>query len=203
MNIKIKKEAIIERIIKNSSIVLSGNLLASGLSIISFTIMANQLGAELLAYLVLAQTYKLIMNDLINVQTWESMIKFGSYTNNSSKSASIIKTNLAIDIVSAIAAFAVAVSLVTTVVGFLDWDEQIVGIISLYSISILSNITCLTIGIPRLFNKFKHISAFQVFVSLVKLIFVIIASLSSQDLIAYVYIYFISEILFKRTINNF
>lgn len=195
MNIKIKRDAIIDRVIKNSSIVLSGNMLASGFSFVSFTIMANQLGAELLAYLVLAQTYNLIVNDLINVQTWESMIKFGSYTNNSSKSASIIKTNLAIDIVSAIAAFVVAVSFVATVVGLLGWDEQIVGIISLYSISILSNITCLTIGIPRLFNKFKHISTFQVIVSLVKLIFVIIASLSSQDLIAYVYIYFISEIL--------
>ena len=192
---KYKKEAIIDRVIKNSGIVLSGNVMASGLSFVSFTIMANQLGAELLAYLVLAQTYILIVNDLINVQTWESMIKFGSYTNDPGRSASIIKTNLAIDIISAIAAFALALSLATAVVGLLDWNEQIVGIISLYSISILSKITCLTVGIPRLFNKFKHISAFQVLVSLVKLILVIVASLSSQGLIVYVYIYFISEIL--------
>lgn len=203
MNIEIKREAIIDRVIKNSGIVLSGNVLASGLSFISFTIMARQLGAELLAYLVLTQTYVLIINDLINVQTWESMIKFGSYTNNSRKSASIIKTNLVIDIVSVIAAFVVAISLATTIVGLLEWDEQIISIISLYSISILFNITCLTIGIPRLFNKFKHISVFQVTVSLVKLIFVIMASLSSQDLIAYVYIYFISDMLLNGVLIIF
>lgn len=203
MNLRIKRGAIIDRVIKNSSIVLSGNVLASGLSFVAFTIMANQLGAELLAYLVLAQTYTLIMNDLINVQTWESMIKFGSYSHDSSKSASIIKTNITIDIVSAIAAFTVALSLVGTVVGLLDWDEQMVGIISLYSFSILSNITCLTIGIPRLFNKFKHISAFQVAVSLVRLIFVIVASISSQNLITYIYIYFISEILLNGLLITF
>lgn len=203
VNLKIKRGTIIGRVIKNSSIVLSGNVLASGLSFISFTLMANQLGAELLAYLVLTQTYVLIVNDLINVQTWESMIKFGSYSNNTSKSASIIKTNIAIDIVSAIAAFSVAVLLAGTVVSILDWDEQIIGIISLYSISILSNITCLTIGIPRLFNKFKHISVFQVTVSLLRLIFVMFASLSSQDLIAFIYIYFISEILLNGLLITF
>jgi O-antigen/teichoic acid export membrane protein len=164
---------------------------------------ANQLGAELLAYLVLTQTYILIANDLINVQTWESMIKFGSYSDNSRNLASIIKTNLVIDIVSAIAAFSVAVLLVGAVVSLLNWDERMVGIISLYSISILSNITCLTIGIPRLFNKFKHISVFQVTISLVKLIFVILASLSSQDLIAYIYIYFISDILLNGLLISF
>ena len=194
MKFKYKDDAIIQRIARNSSIVFSGNLLASGLNIISFTILANQLGAELLAYIVLAQTYILIANDLINVQTWESMIKFGHHKDNGSKLASIIKTNLTIDIVSAVAAFTLAVSLVGTVVDLLAWDDQLVEIISLYSISILTNITCLTIGIPRLFNKFKHISVFQVVVSLVKLIFVIFAMLSSQDLFAYVYIYFISEI---------
>jgi len=93
--------------------------------------------------------------------------------------------------------------LVGTVVGLLDWDEQMVGIISLYSFSILSNITCLTIGIPRLFNKFKHISAFQVAVSLVRLIFVIVASISSQNLITYIYIYFISEILLNGLLITF
>lgn len=194
MKFKYKDDAIIQRIARNSGIVFSGNLLASGLNIISFTILANQLGAELLAYIVLAQTYILIANDLINVQTWESMIKFGPHKDNGSKLASIIKTNLTIDIVSAVAAFTLAVSLAGTVVDLLAWDDQMVDIISLYSISILTNITCLTIGIPRLFNKFKHISVFQVVVSLVKLIFVIFAMLSSQDLFAYVYIYFISEI---------
>lgn len=194
MKFKYKDDAIIQRIARNASIVFSGNLLASGLNIISFTILANQLGAELLAYIVLAQTYVLIANDLINVQTWESMIKFGPHKDNGSKLASIIKTNLTIDIVSAVAAFTLAVSLAGTVVNLLAWDDQLVEVISLYSISILTNITCLTIGIPRLFNKFKHISVFQVVVSLVKLIFVIIAMFSSQDLLVYVYIYFISEI---------
>lgn len=195
MKIKYKGDAIIQRIARNSSIVFSGNLLSSGLNIISFTIVANQLGAESLAYIVLAQTYILIANDLINVQTWESMIKFGPRGDKENNLASIIKTNITIDIVSAIAAFTLAVSLVGTVVSLLAWDEQMIAIIGLYSISILTNITCLTIGIPRLFDKFKHISVFQVTVALVKLIFVIFAMLSSQDLLAYVYIYFISEIL--------
>ena len=90
----ILKDNFLKKIIKNSGIILSGNATASALNLISFTIMAKQLGPESLAILVLAQTYAMIFNDLFNIQTWESMIKFGSAKLNSSITNVIKITNI-------------------------------------------------------------------------------------------------------------
>lgn len=189
------RDDIVQRIIKNAGIVLSGNIAASLLNIISFTIVANQLGPKALGFLVLAQTYSAVINDIFNVQTWESMVMYGSKTLRDSKFSSVIKTNLAIDILSAVVAFIFAVSLAKWIVGLLNWDSEIASIATLYSFVILTRITSFTIGIPRLFDKFAKISVFQVSTAAFKLALVLAAVYTNQGLIGYIYIYMISEVL--------
>ncbi len=189
------QDNLIKRIIKNTGIIFSGNSTASALSIISFTIMANQLGPESLAILVLAQTYALIINDIFNVQTWESMVKFGSIKSENEKIANVIKTNFVLDFISAIAAFLFAILLVRPVVHILGWDESLIYITSLYSLSILFNITTFTIGIPRLFDKFLSIAKIYVAMASIKLVSILYAMYFSKPLIFYICVYLFIDIL--------
>ena len=105
------KDSIFKKLIKNSGIILCGNSVATLLNLISFTIIAKQLGPDLLAVLVLSQTYALIMNDIFNIQTWESMIKFGSGELSKSNIIYVIKTNLVLDVASAVIAFIFSIAL--------------------------------------------------------------------------------------------
>lgn len=191
------KDRLIQKVAKNSGIILSGNSISSGLNIISFALMARQLGPEILAILILAQTYALIINDLFNVQTWESVIKFGSADKDNIKISSIIKTNILLDIISAIVAFIIAFTIVRYVIAFLDWDENISNLLSIYSISILFNITTFTIGIPRFFDKFLSIAKINVTVAVLKLISIIIVVKLNGDFIWYFSIYLATDILIK------
>lgn len=195
MKLKIFEDDLIGKIIKNSGIVFFGNTMASVLSIISFTIMANKLGPESLALLVLAQTYALIVNDIFNIQTWESMVKFGPQGSGDGSISNVIKTNFVLDAISAATAYIFALLLAKTVVHILGWDESLINIVSLYSISILFNITTLTIGIPRLFNRFYSIAKIQVATAFIKLLCVLYAMYFSKSFMFYVYIYLLVDIL--------
>jgi len=157
--------------------------------------MAKQLGPESLAILVLAQTYALIFNDLFNIQTWESMIKFGSAKVKSTGITNVIKANFFLDLVSAILAFVLALLLLKPAVVLLGWDTSYLNIFSLYSFSILFNITTFTIGIPRLFDKFLFVAKVYVVMAIIKLVAVLCAMFFANSLIVYVYIYLSINVL--------
>ncbi|MCU7904540.1 MAG: oligosaccharide flippase family protein [Candidatus Thiodiazotropha sp. (ex Epidulcina cf. delphinae)] len=192
--------SIIDRVVKNSTVILAGNSTASVLNLISFTLMANQIGPEFLAVIVLCQTYALIYNDLFNIQTWESMIKYGNTQNKSFTVKDIIFTNMFLDVASAIIAFSLAYTLALSTAQLFDWNNSYVEYIAIYSVTILFNITTFTIGIPRFFNKFSVISKVFVAMALLKLIAILIARSAEQAFVSYIYIYLTIEALTNITL---
>lgn len=196
---KLIKDKLLNKIIRNSGIILFGNSTASVINFISFAIVAKQLGPDVFAILVLAQTYSLIINDIFNVQTWESMIKFGARKTVSKIKqdpvVNVIKSNLFIDIFSAILACFFAILLLKPISNFLNWDELYLDTILFYCISIVFNITTLTIGVPRFFNKFLEVAKCQIFSSIVKIALVLTIYFFEFDVILYIYAYMVSDIL--------
>jgi len=190
-----KLDCFIRKIIKNAGVVLCGNSMASALNLVSFALLAKQIGPESLAVLVLAQTYSLIINDIFNIQTWESMIKFGSGSLKDQAMLNVIRTNFVLDLISAIVAACVALLCIKPVVFLMHWDVSPTTIFYLYSVSILLNITTFTIGIPRLFDKFTTIAKIQVSVAVVKLGAIILAIVLTKSPIIFFYIYFCGESL--------
>ncbi len=106
------RDAVVRKIAANAGIILSGNTMASFLNLISFTIMANRCGPQALAVFALAQNYSMILNDIFNVQTWESMVRYGTTERGDRSTISIIKTNLMFDFFSALVALGREVELV-------------------------------------------------------------------------------------------
>lgn len=198
-----KFDKLIKRIIKNSGVVLLGNSTASMLNLISFTIVAKQLGPKYLAILVLAQTYAVIFNDILNIQTWESMIKFGSGSFEYCKTKNVIKTNLFLDIISATAATVVAMLLVRPTVYMLGWDVSNLNIFYFYSVTILCNITTLTIGIPRLFDQYLSVAKIQVSIAFLKLAAILVAFVFGNSFIVFIYIYLACDIAMSLSLIIF
>lgn len=193
--IRFLHDHLIRNIIKNAGIILFGNTMASAINLVSFTIMANQLGPSFLGLLVLAQTYTSILNDIFNVQTWESMVKFGSDTSDKNNVANVIKINTILDGVSALVAFTFAILLVIPLVHILAWDRSLITIISFYSFSILFRLTSLTIGIPRLFNKFAALAHIQVVMAVLKFACILSIMFFANEFVYYAIVYLGIDVL--------
>lgn len=158
--------------------------------------MANAIGPELLAHFALAQIYVGIINSIFNVQTWESMIKFGAQDSNTENFlASTIKTNFIIDLVSALIALAFAIMLLPVTASLLKWPPELIELAYLYSLTIPFTLTTLTIGIPRLFNKFFDIAKIQFSIAALRLLAVFYISQIDGNTKQYISIYIAGEIL--------
>lgn len=165
--------------------------------------MASSLGPKFLAYFALAQVYVLVVNDLFNVQTWESLIKFGAKKGDDHQLARTIKTNLLIDIISACIACAFATLLITEIGSLLDWDSTLIELAFFYSFIIPFTLTTFTIGVPRLFNKFAFIAKIQFVMAVLKLIAISIASYYEGGVVEFTLVYIIIDILINLSLIGY
>jgi O-antigen/teichoic acid export membrane protein len=157
--------------------------------------MANALGAKYLAFFALAQVFVHIVNAIFNIQTWELLIKFATKNDKAINNISIIKTNILIDCLSALTAFVAAYFLVTPVSNLLSWEPEISEMAYIYIYVIPFTLTTLTIGIPRLYNKFKFIAKVQFGTALFKLLFIFLLSRTESEAADYILVYLLSEIV--------
>lgn len=197
------KRSSIHNIAKNAGIIFWGNSTSSAINLISFTIMAKQLGPGVLAIFVLAQTYTAIFSDIFNIQTWESVVKFGPEKNNSNDLADVLNFNLGLDVVSALLACLAAISVSGVAIQWLHWDLSSHIYLIVYSLTNLTKMTTLTVGVPRLFEQFFPVAQLGILTAAVKLVGVVIAMRYSNNLPTYVGLFLSCEILNNLMISLF
>ena len=183
------------KIIRTCGVILTGNVASAALGVVSFAIVARSLGAEMLGYFALAQAYVLVINDLLNVQTWESLIKFGAQKSNGHDLGRIVKTNIVIEICSALLAFTVAFTLIEEIGRMLGWDRTLIDLARLYSFIIPVTLTTLTIGVPRLYDKFAIIAKIQFASAIVKLLLVLVVHYRGGEVQHFLFAYLAAEVL--------
>ena len=155
------RDVLLQRLVKNATILFGGNLIVSFLGLVSLSLTARTLGAEGFGILVMITTYVLIVDRLVNFQSWQAIIKYGSDAleqKHSDDFKALIRFGFLLDAVTAILG-AVSAALAAWFVGrWRGWNSQYVLMASLYSITILFHIAGTPIAILRLFDKFKSIS---------------------------------------------
>lgn len=196
-------DSLMRKIVKNAGIIFCGNSVASALNLASFALLARALGPDMLAIFVLIQTYSLIINDIFNIQTWETMIKFGASKFDVDAIGNTIKLNLCLDCVSAIVAFLFAFILIDHVSSFMNWGGEHIAVFKIFSLSILFNVTTLSIGIPRLYDSFAFVAKVQVVISFLKLATVSLLYYLHYSLNAFVVVFLIFNILLNVSLIIF
>ena len=186
------------RLFRNSSKLLSGSVLAAVLNLLALSFTSKYLGPDKLGYLVLAQTFVLVVDNLINFQPWQALIKFGIKSikeTDFDNFRSILKITFFIDLMTAISAFIVAQLINEITVGALNWDKQVSDFIEIYAFVILSNLKSLSLGILRIYNKYGSISVITVIVSLIRLIGSALLVFMEAGIIFFLYLWIICEVI--------
>ncbi|WGZ91675.1 MAG: oligosaccharide flippase family protein [Candidatus Thiocaldithrix dubininis] len=191
------EDELIKKIFKNSSILLLGNIISSILGVISIILTAKSLGAEQFGILILITTYVLIIDKLVNFQSWQAIIKYGAGAlemNKSNDFKSLLKFGFTLDISTAIIGTFIAVITVSFMGKWLHWEQDHITYAIFYSFIIISHINGTPIAILRLFGNFKAIATQQVIASLIKLVGVSIAWISNIGLYGFLIIWAITDV---------
>ncbi|WP_158222411.1 oligosaccharide flippase family protein [Tamilnaduibacter salinus] len=70
--------AVFKKLISNASVLLSGGLLVSLLGVVSVVLVARQLGPETFGIFALLTSTVLVVDRLVNFQSWQAVVRYGS-----------------------------------------------------------------------------------------------------------------------------
>jgi O-antigen/teichoic acid export membrane protein len=163
-----------KNIVKNAGILLSGNVAANILGLLSLSIFTHTLGATQFGYYALFLTYLEIIGKLFGFQSWQGFIKYGADFKEKKERNNflmLLKYSFLIDLCTSLFAFVIALSFSAMMLSFFEIPSE-------YSSSIMA-MTCIvafqaievTTGIFRVYDKFKIQAKIAVYVSAIKLVF--------------------------------
>lgn len=186
-----------QRLFKNTGLLLSGDTVSAFFGVLTFAVSARCLGAQRLGMLVLIDAYVRIVDKLMNFQSWQGMIKYGSdalEANDKKGFKALVKFGTLVDGFTAILGCLVSIALTRRVGEWQGWSEEMMRLAMIYSLIIVFDVAGVPTGILRIFDRFKLFSIQKSIAASMKLAGVIIAAMAGCGLRGFLWVWMITEI---------
>ncbi len=186
----------LNKVFKNAFILLSGDVVAALLGLISFGILGRTLGVSSLGLFSVIITYVTLVDKFVNFQSWQALIKYcDRIKSNKSSFDKLMSFGLFIDIFSAVLAFSISIILCNFIADFFNWTQSDLYLIKVYSFVILFNIEGTPTAIFRIGNKFMYFSKKSVIIASIKLLLFAFGWYYSYQLDYFIYSILIAQII--------
>lgn len=200
MTNKIMNSEFWNKLFKNSAYAFIGD---SGASLINFLItivLIKLLGNTQYGYLVLAVTYMTIMDLIINLQSWKSVIQYGQdalVKEDFSRFCGYIKLGSLLDISTAILGSIIAFILAPIIGNIYQWDLQTIICSQIMSLVIISHFSGTPTAVLRIMNKFHLVAVQKIISAAIKFILIVMMMLlqNNMNLYAITAIYAATDII--------
>ena len=197
---KVKKDAFWGSLFKNSFWAFLGDSAASLIGLIVTIILIRLIGSDSYGILVLGQSYMQIVDVIINVQSWKSVIQYGQKAlvrNKIDELNSYVKLGTILDVSTALLCGVVALLLAPLIGGIFGWSSELVLCAQIFSISIFSHFSGTTIGILRIFDKFSLVALQKFIAAMLKVVALIVVMIgwSNVSLLVATIIYVAADIV--------
>ena len=183
---------------KNAGTLLSGNMIAWILGLITFAITARILGPTQFGIFVLITTYVTIVDKILNFQSWQALIKYGAEVlekKNNDSFKSIVKFCTLLDVATAVLGTIVSIMAASWVGQWLSWESETVLMAAIYGFVILFNISGTPTGILRLFNRFRLFAVQNIVTATIKFVGILIIYFTGASLWFVLILWMITTIL--------
>jgi O-antigen/teichoic acid export membrane protein len=161
------KDKLFVQLLKNSSWILTGTVISTIIGFLVTIIRARVLSLEDFGLFVLIISYVEVISKFVSFQPWQALIKFGSLSltkKNRQELFGYIKLSMKLDLLTAFSGFILTniIALIYIIISKNDMD--IAFWIFIYSLSLLFRIDGTSLGILRLFDKFKIILQLKIII---------------------------------------
>ena len=187
-----------KRLFKNTGVLISGDTVSAVLGVLTFAITARALGTEKLGMLVLIDAYVRIVDKLVNFQSWQFMIKYGSDALTAKDTAgfkALVKLGTLVDACTAVIGCAISIALAGLVARWQNWSPEMIRLAVIYSMIVIFDIAGVPTGILRIFDKFKSFSVQKCVTSGIKFAGVVIAWALHWGLSGFLWVWMLTEIV--------
>lgn len=171
----IRADSFWRRLFSNLWAALAGETGSSLFNVLTTLMLVRLVGDTSYGMFVLAQNYMVFLDSLINFQSWQAVIKYGTeYIEKKDYKglAASIKIGMMIDLVTALLGAVIAMTISSAVGVLMKWDPVVSRCCFLFSIEIFFHFSGASIGVLRMMNHFRWAAAQKVLVSFAKCLLV-------------------------------
>ena len=139
----------------------SGNAAAIGIGMATLALTAHMLGPALLGLLAMVEAYGRFMDQIIRLETWQAVIRYGAAAleaGDEARFAELVGFGIALDIIGALAAGAIALLAIPIVGSWIGWGAEARTMAGFYTIAVAFGISSTPTGVLRLFDRFALIA---------------------------------------------
>lgn len=197
---KLKENKFYNSLFKNSFWAFLGDSVASVLNLIVTIILIKLIGNSNYGILVLGQSYMQVMDVLLNVQCWKSVIQYGQKAIVNKKTDDLygyIRLGCILDITTAIIGGIASLCLAGLVGKIFNWQSELIVCAQIFSLTIFTHFSGTPTAILRILNKFKLVAVQKVVSMIIKLtaLLSLIFLYKDVSLISAVIVYCITDML--------
>jgi O-antigen/teichoic acid export membrane protein len=191
-------DALLHQMLRHTGVLFAANVLSAVLGVGALALAARGLGADGLGILVMIVTYVTVIDQFVNFQAWQAVIKFGADALEKKLHGDfglLVRAGFYLEVVTALVGTILAVLVLVVVSQFAHWGGEITILAIGYSLSILFRVTGTPTAVLRLFDRFGLVAAQVVIAAAIKLVGVSVGFVFDASLVAYVCIWALSDIL--------
>lgn len=169
---KIESNKFWANLFKNSFFAFIGDASASVIGLLVTIVLIKLIGSNNYGILVLAQSYMSIMDVMINIQSWKSVIQYGQkaiISNNISKLHEYIRLGIILDVSTAILGGIISFIAAPVIGKIFGWSSEMIICSLIFSITIFSHFSGTPTAILRLLNKFNLVALQKFLAAMIKI----------------------------------
>ena len=196
----------LRRLFRNAGVLTAGNVASSLLAFLYTLITARVLGPGRFGELVLITTYVLLVDKIVNFQSWQALIKYGAQAKHrgpKSELLRVVKLGASVDLATALAGAVVAAALAPIIGSYFEWGSSTVLLASVYSLVVLSHVSGTPTAVLRLFDRFDLLSVHLFAMAGIKLVGVGIAALVRPDVFGFLLAWGAADVLGNALLLSF
>lgn len=169
---KVMKNDFWKNLLSNAFSAFVGDSGAAVINLIIVIVLIKLIGNDGYGILILSQSYMLIIDVLLNVQSWKGVIQYGQKSlieNNKNDFLGYIKIGCILDISTAIIGGICSILLASVVGHVLGWSDELILCSEIFSLTIFSHFSGTPTGILRILNKFNLVAIQKIISAIIKL----------------------------------
>ncbi len=195
---KWSQDSVFMRLLRNSTMLLSGNMISYGFGLVSLLIVARCLGPHYFGIFVTIQGYIVILDRLFNFQSWQPLIKYGAHAFENrayDDLKGLFKFGFLLDSASAVIGTLAGVGGAHLLIRWYGLDAHLLLPLQLYCLVILFNLSGVPIAVLRLLNRFDLYILPPVISQVLRFGACLLAYWNQSGLTVFLFIWLICDIL--------
>ena len=168
-----KERKVLHRVLANAGTLLGGRTVNAlvGLSYIALT--ARGLGKELMGVIVLINAFSQFLGDVARFQSWQTLLQYGAgflLQGDRPRFQQVLRFTLLLDVIGAMVGVSLGVCGALLLGSHLGWPADLSPAAATYALSIAVMESATSVGLLRLFDRFRFLAAEQAVSSAVRLL---------------------------------